>query len=231
MSDTPAHSAIIRAAIERIVGACVRTGIPGQIEAYDAEQQRADVQPLILDGKLIAGDRVVERLPVITDVPIIFGGTSRDRPTYALERGDTVWVMMSSHSLDLWLQQGGEVDPKDDRRHNISDAVAIPGLFDFAHVPSDASTDGYILHAKSKLRLGGPSASSAVVVQDALDLFVQALTNASNSAALVPAPMAPGKAALVALLAALTTGLAPPAPPIPALAAGWKAGTSKTKAE
>lgn len=231
MSDTPAHSAIIRGAIERIVGANVRTGIPGQIEAYDASKQRADVQPLILDGKLIGGDRVVERLPVVTDVPIVFGGTTRDRPTYELKRGDTVWLMMSSHSLDLWLQQGGEVDPKDDRRHNISDAVAIPGLFDFAHVPGDASTDGFILHAASKLRLGGPGASSAVVVEEALDLFIQALTNAAASAVLAPAPMAPGKAALTALLAALTTGLAPPAAPITGLAAGWKARTSKTKAE
>ncbi len=87
------------------------------------------------------------------------------------------------------------------------------------------------LETSGTVRLGSAGAAGDVVVQAALDLLVQALTNAANSAALAPAPMAPGKLALVTLLTALTTGVAPPAPPIAGLAAGWKAGTSKTKAE
>lgn len=87
------------------------------------------------------------------------------------------------------------------------------------------------LVTSGEVKLGSASASQAVVVQSALDLFIQALTNSVNSTALAAGPMLPGKTALATLLAALTTGLAPPAAPIPDLASGWSAGTAKTKAE
>lgn len=82
-----------------------------------------------------------------------------------------------------------------------------------------------------QVRLGSSAASGDVVVQAALDLLVLALTNSVNSTALAAPAAAPGKLALATFLAALTTGIALPAPAIPELASGWKAGTTKTKAE
>lgn len=163
MSSLPAHSTIIRGAIERMI-ANIAGGRPARVESYDAAKQRAAVQPLVFAGRTdpATGDPVVERQPVITDVPILMLGTARSRTTIDIRPGDTVWVMSASCSLDRYLIQGGEVDPQDYRSHNISDAVAIPALFDFAHVPGDASTDGMILHTP-RLRLGGPDASEAAL--------------------------------------------------------------------
>jgi hypothetical protein len=175
MSTTPAYSTIIRGAFERLL-ADVAGGMPGRVESYDAAHQRADVQPLVLDGSVDAdtGDRSTRRLGVITDVPVLMLGTARSRTTMDVQPGDTVWLMASRCSLDAYLLQGGEVDPQDDRRYHLSDAVCLPAVFDFAHVPADASADGAVIHA-ARLRLGGPSASDPVARKSDLDAVVQAI--------------------------------------------------------
>lgn len=211
MSNTPAHSTIIRAAIERLM-ANIAGGRPGRIESYDAAKQRADVQPLIQRGEIdiSTGDRRVEREPVITDVPVLMLGTSSCRTTMALKPGDTVWLCSASLSLDRYLVQGGEVDPQDDRRHNISDAVAIPAVFDFASVPGDASTDGMIIHAP-KLRLGSPAAAQSAIRGDAYraaeDVFFTALVTAFTAINTYAVGIKPTADPSNAFTATLTTAL------------------------
>jgi hypothetical protein len=97
-----------------------------------------------------------------------------------LQPGDTVWILASWLSIDSYLVQGGEVDPQDDRRHLLKDAVCLPAVFDFAHVPHDASTDGTVLHT-TKLRLGGPDASDPIVRKSDLDTAVQKLNAVIDS--------------------------------------------------
>lgn len=46
--------------------------------------------------------------------------------------GDTGLLIFSDRSLDVWLATGGIVDPGDDRRHALSDAVFVPGLRPFS---------------------------------------------------------------------------------------------------
>ena len=161
-NPTPTHASIISAAISQTVSG-VRVALPGRVESYDPSTQRATVQPLIMDGHIDEDDeRQAERLPVVSDVPVMFPGSGAYRVTWPVTIGDTVLLVFSSSSLDLWLARGGEVDPQDDRRHNISDAVAILGLFDFAHVPTTAPPTGMVLHA-SALQLGGPTAVQPVI--------------------------------------------------------------------
>lgn len=119
----------------------MRVALPGRIETYDASTQQATVQPLVYDGVYDeTGARTADRLPVVTGVPVVFPGAGGFRVTFPVTAGDTVLLVFSSSSIDLWLALGGEVDPVDDRRHHISDAIAIPGLRDFAHALGNAPT-------------------------------------------------------------------------------------------
>jgi len=170
-NPTPSHATIIDLAFYAR-SRMMRVALPGRVESYDAATQKANVQPLIMDEDFDdLGERVAQRLPVVTNVPVCFPGAGGYRVTFPMAIGNTVLLVFSSSSLDRWLSRGGEVDPEDDRHHHISDAVAIPGLFDFAHVPTSAPTDAMVLHAAT-LKLGADDASDPVVRKSDLDQVV-----------------------------------------------------------
>jgi hypothetical protein len=174
VSDTPTLFEAIVSAIERRLLRLMGP-MPGRVLSYDETKQKVSVQPLIYRGYIDEeGTRKAEKLPVITDVPVQFPGAGSYRMTWPITVGDTVLLVFTDSSMDRWLVRGGEVDPEDDRHHSISDAVAFPGLHDYAHVPTTAPTDAMVLHAEL-LRLGGPSATDPVVRKSDLDLVVAKL--------------------------------------------------------
>lgn len=143
----------------------VYVALPGRIESYDAARQRAVVQPLIkrrrIDEELGA---VRESLPSIVEAPVVFLGGGGFRTTYPVRAGDTCEIRWQSASLDRWLARGGEVDPEDDRRHHIADAVVYVGLRHdpLASAPTDCATfgadGGAVVEAReTDIRIGGGS--------------------------------------------------------------------------
>ena len=127
-SRTPTFAELLNLLAERAAGS-IRVGLPGRVERYDSAKQLADVQPLVADQyEAEDGTPTAVRLPVITNVPVIFQGAGGMRITFPVQVGDTVWIMFSDRSLDAWLDQGGETQPTDPRRHHLSDAVCFPGL-------------------------------------------------------------------------------------------------------
>jgi hypothetical protein len=206
----------------------VFTSRPGRVVSYDATRQTADVQATVRSAYTSeVGDRVSEALPLFRSVPVMFFGGGPYRTTYPVTAGDTCLVLFSDCSNDRWLAQGGtDVDPGDDRHHCLSDGVAIVGLRDFKHSLKNAPTDrmsiGHDQGATveihpNEVRLGSNAATNDVVVQSALDGFMSALSSAITT--LGASPAGPALTALRTALQALNAS------------AGWKAGTSKVKAE
>lgn len=116
----------------------LRVSMPARVEKYDDATQLADVQPLLKDSYVDEdGERQIARLPVVTNVPVVFPGGGGMRITFPVRAGDTVLLVFSDRSIDSWLAQGGEASPEDERRHHLSDAVAIPGLH-----PNNAAWSG-----------------------------------------------------------------------------------------
>ena len=105
--------------------------MPASIEKYDG--LKADVRPLL---KRQLRDGTVLELPVITNVPVIWSRTDKSGLVLPLKPGDTGTLLMSERSLDIWLIQGGCINPKDFRKHDLSDAQFFPGLQPF-NKPSD----------------------------------------------------------------------------------------------
>jgi hypothetical protein len=108
--------------------------LPGRVKKYDYRAQKADVQPL-LKRPYVNG---AKSLPMITSVPVVWPRGSGGGLNFPLQKDDGVLLVFSERSLDKWLaSSGGEADPGDSRRFDLSDAIAVPGLNPFL-VPSVA---------------------------------------------------------------------------------------------
>jgi Phage protein Gp138 N-terminal domain len=228
--QAPSLGAVIAAAIDaRLVN--VHTHLPARIESYDAVRQRCSVQVELRQAKFEEdGARTPLKIPLLTDVPVLFGGGGDFRTTYPLRRGDQVWLEICEASLALWKPRGGDVDPADDRRMKLSDAVAVTGLRDgtraLKNCPTDRMSMGHDTGAtveitQTEVRVGGNTGTDAIVVQAALT-GAQGFMAALSAAITAQSGNPPGAAALGALqtaLTALNAGL------------GWKAGTTVAKAK
>lgn len=138
----PLLAAIERAAVD------LRVSIPASVESYDAQKQRASVKPL-LNRRYADGEEA--ELPVIAGVPVVWPRAGGAAMTMPVQKGDGVLLVFSDRSLDGWLVKGGKVTPDDPRHHDLSDAVAIPGLVSFADAPGHAD-DGVVVGFKDGAR-------------------------------------------------------------------------------
>lgn len=109
----------------------LHVSLPGRIESYDETTQTATVKPLIKDSFITEeNEDVVEELPVINSVPIIFPRGGGFFITFPLVQGDHVHLVFNERSIDKFQNSGGEdTDPVDLRMHNLSDAVAYAGFY------------------------------------------------------------------------------------------------------
>ena len=159
-SRTPELEELISRAIEYYLNDLYTT-MPGRIESYDSATQMADVK-IVLQRRIVNDDdgtEELEELPIIPNVPVVFlrgGGAFVSVP---VKRGDQVMVHFSQGSLDNWLSGSGDVtDPDDVRCHDITDAIAVPGLYPFTSPIRDISDSG--------LRIGFDRGGAQITITD-----------------------------------------------------------------
>lgn len=130
----------------------VHTSIPGKIVSYDPDTQEASVQILIKETLL--DDREFE-IPVIDGVPVVFPSAGGGTMTFPIQKGDGVLIIFSERSLDNWVGSNGSdiISPLDKRKHNVTDAIAIPGLTTFPNAQGSNPDHVEISFAGSKFRL------------------------------------------------------------------------------
>lgn len=128
MSRSPLLGEALNAAVAR--GAAeLRVALPGEIQSFDPATQLASVKPLLReDYETETGGRGVEALGVVNDVPVVFPGGGGFAQTWPVKQGDPCLLIICDRSLDRWIASGGDIDPIDVRRHDLSDAVAILGV-------------------------------------------------------------------------------------------------------
>jgi hypothetical protein len=179
-------------ALETVMGSAIRSqmrrvrvALPGVITEYDASTCQATVQPSIQDSAYTEYGVFAERIPAIPHVPVLFVGGGGSRLTFPVAVGDSCLVVFASSSLEKWLALGGEVYPDDDRHHDLTDAIAIVGLSDFAHVAS-ASATAAVLEGND-IRLADQGATEPALKSNAfmtaLDTFITSLATAINAIA------------------------------------------------
>lgn len=118
----------------------MHTALPAIVTKYDPKGPKIEAKPQI---KRLYTDGTVLSIPPIVSVPVIFPRTSRFRLSYPLEAGDGVLLVFSERSLETWLARGEDVAPQDKRCYDLSDAIAIPGLWSFGKGSPVGSADEF----------------------------------------------------------------------------------------
>lgn len=122
-SETPSIAQVIIDAIEARLTE-VHTSLPGKVQSYDKSTGMATIQPLI-KRKFKDGD--VVDLPICNQVPVAFPRTTTAWIHLPVKKGDVGLLLFSERSIDRYKNLGGSQDPKDPRKHSLSDAFFIPG--------------------------------------------------------------------------------------------------------
>jgi hypothetical protein len=185
--------------------AAIHTSAPGVVTAYDRVTQTCSVTPAVKLGKR-KPDGSIARVapPGLHNVPVLFPGSGDISITWDLQAGDEVLLLFAERSIAEWRSAGGTgAEPLDPRRHDIQDAVAIPGLRSAGKAIAAAGLDeGALVVLAEDIRLGSKDAASALVLEELLPDLGAVATALS---AWATAPAAP---TLLALTTAITTLLA-----------------------
>ena len=218
-ADTPSDTDLIQKAI-RAQLARVHTALPGVVQSYDPDSQTATVQPAVQFKARDKDGAITDyEAPAIPNVPVAFPGAGDFSIVWLLEAGDTVLLVFCERSLDEWRSTAGSSHAaRDVRRHDLSDAVAIPALRSpAAPVGAEGLAAGALVVRGAEVRLGSSAATSYVALATLVDAALQQLATAFSGWTPVPAD---GGAALKTILTAL-------------LGTGWPASTAaaKVKAE
>lgn len=140
-SRNPTDAELIRLSFEYL-SSSLRVSLPCRVTAVDNSKNIVDCLPLVR-LRIPNGDGEQEsiEMPVIPDVPVAyprFGNWIMHAP---LSVGDVVLCLFSDVSLDAYRSQSAgapPVDPRDDRQHHLSDAIALPlsAYADSANIPN-----------------------------------------------------------------------------------------------
>lgn len=172
VNETPTLAQVIQQTVEARL--CdLHTAMPGRILSYDAATQKAKVQPELKrkfrDGSLVDP-------PVIPDVPVAMPRAGKAFLSLPLKQGDQVLLIFGERSLDTWKQNGGSVDPStESRKHDYSDAYAIPGGYPFSNPAPMDPNDLILVNDQSKITLksGGKFNFEKIGGDEILDILIQ----------------------------------------------------------
>lgn len=127
---SPSMAELLVMAIESRL-ADLHTGLPAKVVSFNAPKQSCSVQPLLI--RLIvdeSGKNVEEPLPQIDNVPVRYFSAGGWSIIFPLKPGNIVYLAFAERSIDTWLEAepGASVVPEQSRKHDLSDAIAVPGL-------------------------------------------------------------------------------------------------------
>lgn len=106
----------------------MRVCMPAQVVSYNKDKQSVDVQPVFLRKYR---DQTTAKMPKIHSVPVVFQRANQAIIAMPLKVGDYVTLFFTDRSIDKFMTSGGVHDPESTRNHDLSDAIAVPGLWPF----------------------------------------------------------------------------------------------------
>jgi hypothetical protein len=173
----------------------MHTCLPGRIESYDYTTQKASIQPLL--NKVYTNGDVV-KMPILNNVQVMFPRAGGASLTFPVVEGDTCLLVFSERSLDNWREPGGIVSPEDPRKFDLSDAVAIVGLYPFSEISPAQNNEDVLLTYKnssitikvtgelvvntsSKVAIGNSTTELLDVLSQTLNLLATSVSTSSGT--------------------------------------------------
>lgn len=142
----------------------VHTAFPARVVSYDRAKRTADVQPILKGRQRRETGNVIETMPVLQDVPVLFQSTSRNGVSFPLEAGDLVWVMFSEQDMDrLAISDGSVAAPRSYQRFTLRSPVCIPGFHTNVTVSDQSDADALVVHGDT-IKLGSKTATAKVAL-------------------------------------------------------------------
>lgn len=168
----------------------IHTAMPGRIESYDPNKQKASIKPLI---KRKYGSDVVS-MPIVNNVPVMFPRTANSSLTFPINQGDYVLLIFAERSMERWLQKGGEQEAIDPRKYDLTDGIAIPGLFPFTSSTQSVNNNDLVVTHEDQtitikkngdIELGGVPLRQ-LVTEDLISLYNAHTHPVSGANTLIP---------------------------------------------
>lgn len=187
--DDPMEMSLVDG-IQMVVDATLeglRICLPGQIESYDPKTRKANIKPML---KRVYADGEIQSLPVLTAVPIVWPAGGGGALSFPLTRGDGVLLVFSERNMENYLESGVESTPLDGRKFDMSDAIAIPGLYSFKTKSPIKDNNSAIftfggatvsLQKGGKMAIGNAQAELLDIVSQGLNLIATAVCAAPGS--------------------------------------------------
>lgn len=163
---TPELADIIRQAIEDRL-AEVHVMLPGRIDAYDNNLQKADVEPLIRRVQLTVDGEINEALPIVPNVPVVWPRAGGFKITMPVQPGDRCMLVFCERSIEAYqIGQGRkgssaliqQTDPDTFDMHGLTDPVAVMGWYNDAEALSPAPDSSDMVlgeHGGPVIHIGG----------------------------------------------------------------------------
>lgn len=108
----------------------LRVSCPGIIQSFDPITQTCTIQPALREEITKEGyTKKWMNLPLLLDVPIVIPSAGGYALTLPIKKGDECLVIFSDSCIDAWFSYGGIQNQIEKRRHSLSDAICIPGLY------------------------------------------------------------------------------------------------------
>lgn len=129
----------------------LRVSCPGIIQSFDEDTQTVTVQ-LALREQIKSPDESESRwfkIPPLLDVPLVFPRSGGYLLTLPIKKGDECLVLFSDMCIDAWYSHGGIQNQIEKRRHDLSDAFAIPGIWSQPNKIKEYSTESTQLRNES----------------------------------------------------------------------------------
>ncbi len=105
------------------------TGLPA-IVTDNSEYESKNIISVRPTIDMQHSDGQVSECPEIFNVPVINPSAGGGLLSFPIQIGDTVWIEFSMRNIEEWLEgDGSSVTEPTQRMHDMSDAVAIVGLY------------------------------------------------------------------------------------------------------
>lgn len=115
--------------LQKQMGTRMRVAVPGIVQSFDPSSQTCTVRCAVREQVDINGELTWVEIPLLLDVPVVFPRAGGYVLTMPVAEGDECLVVFGDVCIDAWWQSGGVQNQVEIRRHDLSDGIAIMGLW------------------------------------------------------------------------------------------------------
>jgi hypothetical protein len=118
----------------------LRCAAPAIIKEFDSATQTVTAQLVIKERIISNGIAESKKIPVLYKVPIYMPRAGNFIITLPIAVGDECLVVFADTNFDAWQQNGGEENEQmTQRRHDLTDAIALCGIWSQKRLIDDYS--------------------------------------------------------------------------------------------